>query len=283
MGQKSFEKKQYQEQEDFGKQKNSYGHYIVLVMLILLCLMGVRDNWAEDEDFIAVDPTLMYTTLVEYGYPQIVMDVLSEGTKLRIYEEKLYFDSAQLAFYKESGEKLHQITIQGSSDGLQLWSVEDEPTEYDVAVALVIGFCYENSEMSHAMCSFNYRWQSMPQTRKDDHFQMLWEPNQMWLVDDSFCWDRSQWRNDGTIRTLRYDQTVARVWSGGTKWYAELESIRGPGSCGISGGGLISMEPRDEIKSVVIKGVYNHFYNERPMLEAGDTVEYPIELELQWP
>ena len=43
------------------------------------------------------------------------------------------------------------------------------------------------------------------------------------------------------------------------------------------------MEPRDEIKSVVIKGVYTHIYNERPMLEAGDTVEYPIELELQWP
>ena len=278
----SLEAQEYRKGEHSSNQKNSYGHYMVLFMLILICAVWIFDVRSEDEDFIAVDPALMQTTLVEYGYPQVVINVLSEGTKLRIYEEKIHFDSAQICYYRESGEKLYQISIWGETKESQAWSEKNEPLEYDLALALVTGFCYEGSEMHHAMCSLNYRWESMPEIKKEDYYQMRWKPNQMWVIDDSFCWDLSELRKD-EIRTLRYDKSVAGAWGGGMKWYAELEDLGRLGIRGIRGGGLISMEPRDRIKSVEIKGVYSHFYNERPMLEEDRMIEYQVKLELQWP
>ena len=259
----------------------------MLMAVMLLLILGVA--FAQREALWPVkeqmDPEVVHAALLEYGYPEVVIQAMSVGAKEQTCREQVYFHKAELVYYTEEGEKLLQISLDSDLSGEQeQWLLQDLP-EYDLALAMVNGFRYEGEAVEYALCSLHYHWTKLPKTRKEEPLRMSWKSQQMWVRDDGYYICASRMDRDGAEELLLFEHNVALAGPSGLQWYTELHDIGRRGRYGFSGSAMVEIEPRDGIDSVMIQGSLTHRHDESSFLssERMHEIVFQTGLELIWP
>ena len=198
-------------------QKKKISRYLAILVVLLMGLI-VNGCLQEDPEVLAEEAARQARwreTLLEYGYPEIVIEEMEPVLKEQICRDQVYFHSAEVR-YKSSnrGEREVVLTYVGPSSHVEHPFREKEMPEYDLCTMLVTGVCHvdgqPDGELEHILCSFLYRWENLPEDREEDELHITWDGDLLWSLDDSFWVSWSQITKEGRREELGASNRAAR-------------------------------------------------------------------------
>lgn len=221
---------------------------------LLLCLwLGMIGSGCrqEDPEALATEAARQAQwkeTLLDYGYPEIVIDEMEPVLKEQICRDQVYFHSAEIRYMSlDQGIRDTELVYVGPSDHVEHPFAQREMPEYDICTMLVAGVCYKDGErdgeLEHILCSFLYRWDTLPKDRQEDSLQITWDGDLLWSVDNSFWRSWSQIRKDGRREGLGADNRASSLSSGMAKWYTRICDLDRFGVQGMAGAIWVQLCP----------------------------------------
>ena len=235
-------------------QKKKISRYLTIVVVLLVGLMvsGCRQ---QDPQALAEEATRQAQwreTLLEYGYPEIVIEEMEPVLKEQICRDQVYFHSAEVRYMSSNhGEREVVLTYVGPSGHVEHPFREKEEPEYDFCGMLVTGICYVDGqlggELEHILCSFLYRWENLPEDREEDELQITWDGDLLWSLDDSFWVSWSQITKEGRREGLGANNRAARVGRGTATSYTRFRYMDRFGVQGLAGAVWLQLRPLEGV------------------------------------
>lgn len=262
--------------------------------LVFLIMMGIWITFVcagcrqEDPEALAAEESRQAqwrATMLEYGYPNIVIDDMEPAVKEQICRDQVYFHSAEVNYYRmDEGGRDTSLFYVGPSDHVEYPDMEGETSDYDLRTMLVAGTSHRNGELEYILCSFHYDWNTMPKDRKEDMLEITWDKDLLWSVDDSFGRSWSQIHKSGRREGLGVDHGAANLSSGNAKWYTEIRDLDRWGIQGMAGATWVQLRPLNGVDLTKewprLSGAY--IYEENINAGLGMSVQhYDAQLQLR--
>lgn len=118
--------------------------------------------------------------LVERGYPQIVLDAMSNPEKRAIYkDENLYFKGATIMLYDQESGSFEEYEV--CDDGLMPMG---QISSSDLSLVWTISGVRNNDRLIDI--KYSYKWLNLPFFRWQDPIAVSWDGDLFEMQDDSF-------------------------------------------------------------------------------------------------
>lgn len=170
------------------------------------------------------------TYLLEKGYPQCFIDVISEETKQTIYAEDLYYAGGSIWYYDEDTGDFTEATDDGEEVGIQpRGQIEDHELEMNFMFSKRYA---SDGTLEYIYVDFYYNWLELPVSRFQDPIAVTWDEDLFEMQSGSFhkvdWFDGMHYSGTGTyignvigvVHSEAYN--YANSCPGGVSWYADL-------------------------------------------------------------
>ena len=229
-------------------------------------------------------PDSMSQTLLDYGWPQIVINAMEPALKEQICRDQVTFYSAQIRWCQEDGRPVKEFFYTGYNLGEEDPLTDHEIPDYDFCLILAVGTCYQDGKLEHFLCSLNYEWHALPEDRKEDSFQVTWDPELMRAVYESVCcgWSqisKNQYK-EGLGSMLAMDTPRAQV----AEWATCLAEGDRWGIQGLAGSGWLQLWIPEGIEDLpadtTLRGTYMY---EKKNMYVHEGQNFDVNLRLMIP
>lgn len=208
------------------------------------------------------------TILLERGYPQIVLDTMSEGSKNDTYMENTTFAGAVITYYNESDGTSTQISV--NEDGTYV-APRGQIPQADLTLTLACSKSESAAgKLNFLIIKYDYNWKKLPLWRWQDTMSVSWDPSKFEMSDDGFY---KEDRYDGYIigangehigpyvnQIHSSESRYASGSSAGVSWYADLKGYIGVVPTALYGYGRFKLVPKSTTYdgSTIFYGQYVH-------------------------
>lgn len=225
---------------------------------------------------VAVESDLnIDSALIERGYPQIVLETMSEETKLKIYNEDVIFAGATISYYDENSGTFTDLVIDkdASASPVPLGQISTS----DLSLTFTYSILKSSGKLDSVLVTYDYNWLTLPFFRWQDPISVSWDGSIFRMADDSFS---KVDKYDGYIiiegimftytgKVHSSEDGYASASDDGVSWYADLKGYIGVTPYRLYGNGSFELIP----KSTTYSGsttLYGHYIH--PTTSAGISV-----------
>ncbi len=206
-----------------------------------------------------VDKTNVYdSVLLENGYPQFVIDEMSENEKQELYDLNAVFESYKSTFYDSHGNIVAEQTVNDDYDEnkiIQRGQIKD--------TSLKLSWTISNSGINKVV-KYKYKWLVLPVNRWQDPVGISWDDVYFQYVSGSFSKvDEYEFKIDNEPIRLATHSSAKNFANGskhGITWYADLKGHSSSMMIlGLQGYGTVTLKP---LKSGT-SNVFGHYVHSR--------------------
>lgn len=235
------------------------------VMLLISCSLEVFASSGENN---------INATLLERGFPQIVLDRLTESAKLDLYNDSsLRFSSAEITTFSEDFNESSTISV--ASDGSCVMPRDILPSanlEQTWVVAQAITYVNGVEHLDYFTVLLNYDWKTTPTEVFQDNMAISWDDDLFRMVPNSFyCYNECDTFLYGLDYVNYADDVHAGSTPSGVAWYAVL--FNGGYAWNYCGYGRVQIEPKTtNIARAGNSVLYSKYVHNMSSLGASITV-----------
>lgn len=162
------------------------------------------------------------------GFPEYVIELMSEDTKKEVYKENTKFEGAVVEYYNEDkGEFSTLAFTPGEETYIPYGQI---PTDH-LSMVYTISSKWAGSYLDYMKVTFDYEWNDTPFNRYQDPIAISWDGDKFDLQADSFhkvdkytYAKADAWGNVTYPTEIHSDEWgYAKATSDGVTWYADLK------------------------------------------------------------
>ncbi len=249
--------------------KRKTNKFFCIALSLILLISNSVAVFAQEIENVKIDEQL-----IENGYPQMVLDILPEETKQKIYNNNLYFAGGSFSYYDEDSGTFTDINIE--QDDFLIQPRGQISTE-DLQLSFVYSASYASSgKLEYIEVTFLYNWLNLPVFRWQDPIAITWDEDVFEMQSGSFYkvdyYDGMKYNGTGTyignvigaIHSEEYGYASASP--AGVTWYADLAGYLAVVPTRLYGGACFILEAKNTTYSGNSR-LYSHYVH--PTMSAG--------------
>ena len=199
--------------------------FICFALSAFITVGTVSNTLADDNETVYVEDTLL-----QKGYPQIVLDAMDNDAMKIVYEEDLDFAGAVLCYYNEEEGTFTEINVE--EDGTYV-NPRGQIPDTDLSMSFTYAHSTSSGKLSTLRVIFSYDWNNLPINRWQDPIGISWDSTKFRLKDNSFekldKYDGLKADETGSVfipvknQVHSHSKNYASASSNGVTWYADLK------------------------------------------------------------
>lgn len=196
-----------------------YLYKIVLIFIVFSMIIVPFQSSAMAETLNS--ETNYDTYLLENGYPEFLIEEMSENEKKDLFEMGAILESCKSTFYDENGNSVMERVV---SDADEDYKVIQRGQIKDTSLKLTWTISLLSNGNRHVR--YSYKWLVLPVNRWQDPMGISWNDSYFDYVSGSFYkQDQYEYLYDGTIRPATHStaKNFANGSDYGITWYADLK------------------------------------------------------------